>query len=107
MSFKKYKSKRFNTEVQLTIEGLTNPYRHESVMNNLSRSGAMCTFRENEPVRVGDVVQLKVFLDKLGKKHNVSAKVIWIEKNSPTTKEAGYEFITAEEMYSSVLNSSR
>ena len=104
MSIKKQLSKRYNTEIRLMIEGLTNPYKHESRMNNLSRSGARCSFKNDAPVKVGDVVQFQVYLEEVRKRHSVSARVVWVEPVEGDLKEAGYEFISSEEMYRSVLN---
>lgn len=52
-------------------------------LKNLSNSGACLEWTQGDvEIKKGDILRVTVFLKALGRKHNLSAEVVWREGNS-------------------------
>lgn len=97
--------RRYETDQHADIEFWNSGRKIEGQMHNLSLGGAQLSVRDSN-VRVGDVLKLNVDLEKISKRHEVNATVIWKGEYDPLTQssQVGLRFVKTVEIYQSLLN---
>ena len=97
--------RRYLTSQSTHIETLSTGEGVPSEMVNLSVGGALCQFEKQPPFVVGDLVRLKVSLDKMESSHTLNAKVVW--KTNPNGKTdkfgIGLVFVKYNDIYRELL----
>lgn len=94
---------RFVTREKANVEVYGQTVQVEAYMRNLSQSGAFLEWNENlPPIMKGDILRLTVDLSQVGKKHKVSAEVIWI-KSDLENSGVGISFIRPEDVVNKLM----
>lgn len=99
------KNERYRTETSSTVEFPLTGDELNSMLFNLSKTGAYMEFQEKPPVSVGDVVRVRVQLDQLNKDHHLPAKVVWFSRRGQTKGGfgVGLQFMPEEDYYRQML----
>ncbi|HEX4924319.1 MAG TPA: PilZ domain-containing protein, partial [Bdellovibrionales bacterium] len=97
--------RRYETDQLADIEFWNTGRKIDGQMHNLSLGGAQVSVRDSN-VRVGDVLKLNVNLEKLSKRHEVNATVVWKGDYDPLTQssQVGLKFVKTVEIYQSLLS---
>lgn len=104
--------RRFNTDemAEVTLFGKNDAYASKVI--NISKGGACLEFDNVFPIRIGDMVRMKVELKAVNRTYTVPARVVWAERGSearPSARGAqirsgvGIQFVGAPDVRKSTL----
>lgn len=69
-------------------------------LKNISTTGACIEWKEADiAMQEGDLIRMTIILKAIGKKHNVSAEVVWVEG-----KVSGVNFIKTKEVLEKIAD---
>lgn len=92
-------SKRYTTKEKASIEIYGRGGNIIANLRNLSLTGACLDWtQENVPLQKGDLVRVTVVLKAIGRRHNLSAEVVWREGNT-----SGVAFIKSGEVLERIM----
>lgn len=95
---------RFETVQNAHIEVYGQTIQAVAKLKNLSESGAFIEWDDRIPAPVkGDILRLTVELSQVGKKHRVSAEVIWT-KSERGDAGLGVSFIKPEDVVTKLMS---
>lgn len=91
---------RFNTNQIAELENLKSGNQLFSSMYNLSKGGAYCEVESSANLKVGDVVRLKVSIEK-HRQHHLNAKIVWASDQTRVNGRSGFglKFINAHDIH--------
>lgn len=96
-------AQRFKTKEKANVEVYGKAVSFISTLKDLSSTGACIEWTESAtPLKEGDLVKLTILLRALGKRHNLSAEVKWIDGN-----RSGIQFIRENEVLEKILEKSQ
>ena len=95
-------SQRYQTRENATMQKLGHVSAVIAALKNISKSG-VCLEWSNDGFHVakGDLVNLTIHLDQVGKKYSLSGKVIW-----RIGRRSGIQFMTPEQLMRELLSKS-
>ena len=92
-------SKRYTTKEKASIEIYGRGGNIIANLRNLSLTGACLDWTQDDvPLQKGDLVRVTVVLRALGRRHNLSAEVVWREGNA-----SGVTFIKSDEVLGRIM----
>lgn len=100
---KQRKDQRFDVHEQATLEAYSSDFKTETVINNISRSGVRIEGNLG-CLKKGDLLRLHFNFEKINKERLMSARVVWVKKESDNKEEAGLEFVSQKAVYQYLLD---
>lgn len=94
--------RRFNTAQDAEVEAVGGK-KLLSRVRNLSRGGAYLEFLTPAPVKIGEIVTVKLELSQLNRVYTLPAKVIWTSRGSGRGAGVGVEFTGRGDVKSAIL----
>lgn len=94
--------RRFNTSQEAELEAVDGKKLMTRV-RNLSRGGAFLEFLTPAPIRIGEVVMVRLELDELNRTYTIPAKVVWTSRASGRGAGIGVEFTGKGDVKSAIL----
>jgi len=100
------KFRRYTTNQEAEIETLIEGAVWPTQIFNLSMGGAYCEFDVHPDISVGDIIRLKVSLDKMNSSRIMNAKVVWKTNNGYVSGKngIGFKFVNSDEMYRQLMD---
>ena len=96
---------RFETSTALNIECVEDGRDLDSIMTNLSTSGAFVEFDKDPNLTTGALLRLKVRLQEVNSSHNMHAEVVWTKKDPKSGRTGcGVRFINEQAMYKALMS---
>ncbi|MGE0632575.1 MAG: PilZ domain-containing protein [Pseudobdellovibrionaceae bacterium] len=103
-SIERQRHQRYPTSEKAHVEVYGQSIQAEAYLRNLSQGGAFLEWNANlPPVSKGDILRLTVELSQVGKKHKVSAEVVWIKEDA-THAGIGISFIRPEDVVTKLMS---
>ena len=104
MSAVEQRHQRYLTREKAHVEVYGRSVQAEAYVLNLSQSGAFLEWNTDLPaISKGDILRLTVELSQVGKKHKVSAEVIWINDELENVG-IGISFIKPEDVVTKLMS---
>lgn len=100
---RKRRDQRFDVHEHATLEAYGTDFKAETTINNISRSGVRIEGPLGD-LKTGDLLRLHFNFDKINKERIMSARVVWLKKDSDNKEEAGLEFVSQKDVYQYLLN---
>ncbi len=102
-NMKQRKDERFKVREQATLECYRSDFKTEAIINDISRSG-LSVEGNLSGLHAGDLLRLKFNFQKINKERTMSARVVWVKKDSDTLQQAGLEFVSQVTVYKYLLD---
>jgi hypothetical protein len=90
--------RRFATSQDAEVSFLTSGGSMTSRVRNLSKGGAYLEFMQPAPIKVGELVSLKLELKDVNRTYSMHAKVVWTSRTNTRGAGVGVEFVGREGM---------
>ncbi len=97
------RDQRFSVREHATIEAYRSDLKRQTLINNISRSGVRIE-GDLAGLKAGDLLRLHFNFDQIKKERTMSARVVWVKKESDTKEEAGLEFVSQKAVYQYLLD---
>jgi hypothetical protein len=86
--------RRFATSQDAEVSFMNGGGTHSSRVRNLSKGGAYLEFLQPAPVKVGEMVNLKLELKDVNRTYSMQAKVVWTSRTNTRGAGIGVEFVS-------------
>mgnify|MGYP001289444014 CR=1 FL=1 len=101
----KQQEQRYVTNTALNVECVEDGRDLQSVMTNLSSSGAMVEFPADPQLSKGALLKLHVQLQEVNSSHNMHAEVVWTKMDPKSGRMGcGVRFINEQKMYEALMS---
>ena len=98
--------RRFHTDEVAEIVPFGKDDAYETKLFNISKGGAYLEFEAYAPVRIGDMVRVKVELKAVNRVYTVPARVVWTGKAAGRSATgAGVQFVGTPDVQKSLIGS--
>ena len=97
------RDQRFDVCEQAVLEAYSSDFKTETLINNISRSGVRIE-GDLSGLKKGDLLRLHFTFEKIKKERVMSARVVWLKKESDSKEEAGLEFVSQKAVYQYLLD---
>jgi len=85
--------RRFATSQEAEVSFLTSGGVMSSKIRNLSKGGAYLEFLQPAPIKVGELVNLKMELKDVNRSYTLQAKIVWTSRTNTRGAGIGVEFV--------------
>lgn len=102
-NIEKRKYKRFDVRESAVLEAYSSDVTVNTLINNISQNG-VCVEGDLSALKNGDLLKLRFNFDEIKKERVMSARVVWVRKNTDKKEEAGLEFVSQKDVYKYLLS---
>ncbi|MEK7356673.1 MAG: PilZ domain-containing protein, partial [Bdellovibrionota bacterium] len=85
--------RRFATSQDAEVSFLTTGGTMSSRVRNLSKGGAYLEFLQPAPIKVGELVSVKLELKDVNRTYSMQAKIVWTSRTNSRGAGVGIEFV--------------